>query len=461
MTLNEVVARAKATLNGFIDQHNDLTNQINKAIEADDRKRERELRAELAPIDSKRADAEAHLRMLEAELADDERIQRAQAVTFPVPRQSEGEVREQRGGISPVAGRDLDRAAFIRTADRRPAAVTRAQRVADHPVAAEMIARTSARDAAIIGQYGSLGEQVRVMTTTGGSAIVPTVWAADVIDLARNKSAVMQAGAEVVPMDAKTVEIGRLTGDPTATFRTEGSAITPSDATLDNVELVAKTMSALVIGTVEWFADANNAEAVVENAIAQAMATQLDLVALYGGVTTGSGAGIDLASPNPTGILATLLSDASSSVLGFAANGTTQTTGSFWGEVLDTVFTPRDHNEEPNALLWNSKLQRLYAKANDTTGQPLAMPADVAALQRFTTNQIPSFDRGTMTGVATDLFVGDFTQLIIGQRMDVTLQVLDQRYADEGKIGILATWRGDIGVARPRAFSVYRAIKGA
>jgi hypothetical protein len=47
-----------------------------------------------------------------------------------------------------------------------------------------------------------------------------------------------------------------------------------------------------------------------------------------------------LPSPNPRGVLATLLAVANSSVLGAAANGTVQTAATFYGEVLDTIFTP-------------------------------------------------------------------------------------------------------------------------
>lgn len=354
-----------------------------------------------------------------------------------------------------------NRSLFIRTHDLQPAAVGSQQRTADHPVAAQMIARAGGSDQAVVGQHGDLGQLVRAMSTTSGSAIVPTVWAADVIDRARNLSAVMQAGAQLVPMDAKTVQIGRLTGDPTATFRAEGSAITASDVTLDNVTLTATTMNALVVGSMEWFQDAPNSEALVSEAIAQAMATQLDLVCLYGSITSGAGS-INLPTPsNPRGILAALNATASSSVLGAATNGTTQTSTAFWNEILDLLYTPRDYNEQPNALIWNSKAARLYAKSYDTTGQPLQMPAEIAALQRYTSNQVPSYTQGTMTSVATDVFCGDFSQLLIGQRLDLTLQVLSEAYATSGQIGILATWRGDVGLARPRAFSVYKAIKGA
>src|SRR3954453_1890446 len=96
------------------------------------------------------------------------------------------------------------------------------------------------------------------MTTTSGSAVVPTVWAADIIDRARNYAAVLQAGAPIVPMDAKTVQIGRLTTDPPAAFRTEGSTVTASDPVFDKMTLDSKTLSVLVVGSLGWFMDADN-----------------------------------------------------------------------------------------------------------------------------------------------------------------------------------------------------------
>lgn len=124
-------------------------------------------------------------------------------------------------------------------------------------------------------------------------------------------------------------------------------------------------MSALVIGSMEWFQDAPNVSEVVEQAMAAAVVTQLDLVCLFGGVITGN-EGISLATPR--GILATLLAQASSSMLGAAANGTAQTALTYWNEVIDTLFLPQTFNEMPNALLWNAKLALQYAKGYDSQG---------------------------------------------------------------------------------------------
>lgn len=401
-------------------------------------------------IDAEVAQLRQHRATLATEQAADEAADRLAREVHPGARMP------GRGSVESDQG-----PRWVRTHDFRPATVARGQRFADHELVAEHVARRSGPDSAVIGQHGSLGQMVRAMTTTSGSAVVPTVWAGDIIDRARNMAAVLQAGAEIVPMDAKTVNIGRLTGDPTAAFRAEGTAITASDPTFDNVTLDAKTMSALVVGSLEWFQDADNVDEVVSNAIAQAIATQLDLVALYGGITAGAGA-INLPTPpNPRGVLGTLNAVAASSVLGGGANGTAQTAASYFNELLDLIYTPRAFNEDPDALIHSSKLGLQYAKAYDTTGQPLQAPADVAALPRFISNQVPSYTQGTMTSRATDVFAGDWHQLLIGQRLDVTIQTLTERYAENGQIGIVAHWRGDVGLARPRAFAVYKALQGA
>ncbi|MEQ4518500.1 phage major capsid protein [Pseudarthrobacter sp. B907] len=362
------------------------------------------------------------------------------------------------GRLHRGAGADARGGDFVYEATGERAALRAGESFRSHPMVSGH--REPNEDHAV-SQYGNLGNMVRALTTSGGAAVVPTIWSAQLIDLARNKSAVMQAGASVIPMDAGVVKIGRLAGDPTAAFRAEGSAITPSDPTFDNVTLTATTQSVLVIGSMEWFQDANNADQIVKDAISKAMAQRLDLAALYGGITTGAGS-INLPTPpNPRGVLAALNAVLPANVLGAAANGTTQTAATYFGEVLDTIYKVRYGNEEPTGLIWNAKLSRQYAGANDTTGQPLRLPADVEALPRLMSNQVPSYTQGTMTGRATDLFAGDWSQLLIGQRLPITIQVLTEKYADTGQIGIVAHWRGDVQPARPAAFAVYRAIQGA
>lgn len=359
------------------------------------------------------------------------------------------------------SGRDNNKAtAEWRNIDTGEAAsIGRDESIRSHGV----FERAGESNAAAEANYGELGEMVRALATGGaGSALVPTAWSGNLIDLARTKSAIAQANATIIPMEAKTVNIGRQTGDPSAAFRTEGSAITASDPSFDSVTLSAKSLSAIIVSSEEFWQDAPNANTIVVNALAQRMAEQIDLVALYGGITAGAGA-INLPTPpNPRGILAALSANRPGNILGAAAaNGTTpNATAGLWNEVLDTYFAVKDGNEDPSALLWSSKLARPYAKAVDTTGQPVRVPDEISSLPRLGVNKIPTYTKGTST-TATDLFVGNFAQLLIGQRLQITIRPLGELYAGTGQVGVVASWRGDVALARESAFAVYRGLNGA
>ena len=127
----------------------------------------------------------------------------------------------ERPGSSPTADRTgSDEPTWHRSNDGLTATVGRSQRLADHEVTRQMIDRDPGR--AITENYSGIGQLVRSLSTGGSSAIVPTIWSANIIDRARNAAVVMQAGAEVVPMDSKVLQVGRLTTDPTPLWLAEG-----------------------------------------------------------------------------------------------------------------------------------------------------------------------------------------------------------------------------------------------
>jgi HK97 family phage major capsid protein len=342
--------------------------------------------------------------------------------------------------------------------DGRVATVGRNERFADNAIVREQIERDPGRH--LTETTSGIAQMVRNISTSGASAIVPTLWSASIIDKARNASQVLNAGAQLVPMDSKQLNLGRLTTDPTTAWLAEGGTRTESDPAFDLVSLVSKSLSCLTVASLEFLQDAQNADAVVEESIGKAMGLAIDYAALFGGVVAG-GEGINQPTPpSPQGILANLLANASSSVLGSGANGTNITAATPWNELLTTYFTPQTFNEHPNAILMNVKMQQKYSMTYDTLGQPLRMPPVLQNIPILTTNQIPSFTQGTLT-TATDIFCGDFTQVLWGQRLSVTTQVLTERYAEIGSVGILSTFRGDIALARPRAMCVYRYLQGA
>jgi len=421
------------------------------------------------------ASTRAEINMAKAEKAmqDEDEVQRKSAMRIPTSAPAPDGVtrtldvtprmtRDSKGNVVVHTRDRADNAPVWTREDGRIATVGRDERMADNEIVREQIERDPGRH--ITDNYSGIGQLVRNLSTTGSSALIPSVWGASIIDKARNASQVLNAGAEVVAMDAKVLNLGRLITDPTAAWLAEGATRTESDPAWDLVSLTSRTLSCLTVASLEFLQDAPNADSVVEDSIGKAMGLAIDSAALFGGVTVGAdavAAGSGASPPSPLGILGNLLANASTSILGSGANGTAITAETPWNELLDTYFTPMQYNEKPTAILMNSKMQQKYSKTYDTLGQPLRTPPVLDNTPILITNQIPSFTQGTMTNIATDIFTGDYRQVLWGTRLDITTRVLSERYAEAGSVGILSTFRGDIVLARPRAMCVYRYIGGA
>ena len=413
--------------------------------------------------------ADGQLLALREVEADEARIIAAQSVS--VPTGAGLHVRDRDHGLG--AGHHAARTALINAADGRqpwtredgrPAALERAQRMADHPVAQGLIARDPA--AHVTEMHSGLGSMVRSLSTTGASALVPQLWSSNVIDIARRQAQVINAGAETVPMDSLTLNIGRADSDPVSAWVAEGGTRTPSDPSYDLVTLTAKSMYAFTVASREFIMDAPNADQIIEEQLGKSMALQWDLTALFGGAITGVDGvaaavlGAQASPPSPRGILGDLLANQPGNVLGNTTNGTVQVVAGYWREILQAYYLVKAQNESPSALIWPSKLAAQYNGLVDTLGQPLRRPDALAALPFLESQQIPAnLTQGTGVNM-TDFVVGDFRQVLLGTRLSTTLQVLSERYSELGQLGFKMEFRGDIRLARPKAMAWYRFIQG-
>lgn len=70
-----------------------------------------------------------------------------------------------------------------------------------------------------------------------------------------------------------------------------------------------------------------------------------------------------------------------------------------------------------------------------------------------------SFTKGTSTTNMSDVFAGNWTRRSSGRVSVSPSRPLTERYAELGQNGIIAHWRGDVALTRPRAFSAYRYLK--
>lgn len=298
----------------------------------------------------------------------------------------------------------------------------------------------------VTGDWTGAAVEQRAMAEGTGSAggfMVPTILSAQIIDLARNMTQVLRAGASVVPMPNQTLDIAKWAGDPSSAWHTENAAITPSDATLGKVTLKAKALAALTVVSRELVEDAPNVGAELAHAFAASFAVKVDKAALYGSGT----------DPEPRGVKNT----SGVTLQSMGTNGAVLTN---YDPFVDAVGTLADNNETANGgIIVAPRTERNTAKLKDTTNQPMMRPSMLDDLPFLATNQVPiNLTQGTSTD-ASDAFIADWSQLMLGVRTQLVIEPLRERYADNGQLGFVSWWRGDIAVARAAAFAVIVGIR--
>ncbi len=279
-------------------------------------------------------------------------------------------------------------------------------------------------------------------TQTAGGHLVPTPLAGRIIDLARNAMRVMQAGATTVPMTSQTLKIARLTGEGTPAWRTENAAITDGDLSFDAVTFTARTLTRLVKVSMELFEDADpSSEDVIARSFAAQIALELDRVALRGSGT----------APEPRGVL----NHTGVTLTDHGANGTAISNYDFH---LDAVGTVRNLNFEPTAHIQAPRTSTSLSKLKEaTTNAYLQPPAGL--LPMLPTKQVPiNLTVGTSND-CSEIYTGQWNQLMIGMRTAFQLRFLNERFIDNGQYAFLAYLRADVQVAHGEAFNVDRGVR--
>ena len=280
-------------------------------------------------------------------------------------------------------------------------------------------------------------------TPASAGTLVPAPMAANVIDLARAKARVMQAGALTVPMESSTLKVVRQTGDPSLSWHAEGDTINESGLTFDAVTLTAKTLPCLVKFSLELFEDVDNLDQTVEDAVAKAIALEIDKAALRG---TGT-------NDNPKGIR----NQSGVTVIDVGTDGAVPT----WETLVDGVAAVRGNNFDPNAAILAERTERNLGTQRenaDGSGAYLAAPPYLDGIRRFSTTQVPTdLTHGTASD-ASEIYVGQWRELLVGMRTQFAVKPLNELYADTGEMGVLCYARVDVAPAHGGAFAVLDGV---
>jgi len=281
----------------------------------------------------------------------------------------------------------------------------------------------------------------------GGGWMISEEVSARLIDLARNRSVVNQAGAVTIQMQNPTLRLVRLTSDPSAEWVPESGEITESEWTLAPINLRAQTIAVLCRSSLELMEDAENAGEQIVNSMSAAIALAVDRVALLGdGV--GMPRGLDLCD----GI----------NKISMGTNGAALTS---YDEFSNAVEDVADHNGEAGAVIFAPRtfytLDRLKAA---TTNQPLVPPQSFIDLRKFVTNQIGIADTQGTASNASKSFIGDFKNVLYGIRKQLEVEITRQggtKTFAKCEALIRCRMRLDVAVLRENHFTKIEGIIAA
>lgn len=298
------------------------------------------------------------------------------------------------------------------------------------------------------GDWGGADAERRVMSEgvlADGGHLVPTPLSATVLDMARARARVLQAGAVTVPMTSATLKLPRQITDPSPAWTAENAATGETGATFDAVTFTARTLRCVIRASIELLEDSAVAlESFIEVALAEAFALELDRAALRGSGTAPEPRGVR----NSTGVTVTAFG---------GVNGAAPANHDL---LVDAVQVVRGGNFEPNAVIYNPRTSTTMSKLKDTSNQPLAAPQVVADLDFLPTTTVPVNVAAGTSADTSEIYVGQWDQLMIGVRTTFGILPLRERYlADAGAFGFFAYLRADVQVARPAAFNVITGVR--
>lgn len=270
-------------------------------------------------------------------------------------------------------------------------------------------------------------------TDSAGGYTVPDILSSRLIDLMRSNNVAIQAGAMTVPLTSDTTHIARLLTDPTPAWRAENASIGESDPTFGRVVFEPKSLAVIVRVSRELLEDSLNIETALPQILAASMAQELDRVVFLGLGSSNEPSGLDTLAD-----VQELAHDAAIT--------------SYSPLLTARRNLMRENASGITAHVMHPDTEAVFGGLVDTTNQPLNYPAVLDRpnpMRWLTTTQLPT-DLGGGSNETT-IYAGDFTQLAVGVRNDLRVEILRERYADQHQYGFVCHMRADVAAIQPKA----------
>lgn len=282
-------------------------------------------------------------------------------------------------------------------------------------------------------------------TGSAGGYAVPTILLPGILRALVPVSSLLTAGANVGMLEtqAKSFTIAAVNAIPTAAWRAESGAVAESDPTFRSITITPQSLAFRFKVSRELLMDAPGMEDALNTAIAQAFAKELDRAGLRGSGTT----------PEIRGLLNTV----GVQKIGSGDDGAVLAN---YAKLINAARAIKDANAPaPTAAIMSPREDETIALFTDTTGQPLRRPDALTSWQFPVTSQIPT---DLTVGESTDcseIYVGDFSQFTFFMREGVSVQKLNELYAETGEIGFVCHTRVDVAAAYAAAFAVIEGVR--
>lgn len=398
-----VSVRAESEIKGLIEEVNTAFNQFKASNSAKIEDLRSELKKTQDAVDEAAVQAAAHT------MNTGEAIKSAEPAVYAAAGMTRDELRQHYQAASTSRDKDLSLAEIVRG-----------------------IAGMKTTDRAMAALSGGAD-------SSGGFAL-PSVVMPRILDAMAEQSAILRAGARVLPLEqgAKSTTIAAVDTLPAPAWRQELGAVAESDPTFRGVALVPKSLACIVRVSRELIADSPDFDRALRTAIGAAVAAEIDRVALVGSGT----------DPEPLGIFGTV-----------GINTGTQAGATFaWGDVLAAAQKIAEaKGPKPTSMIISPRTHTGLASLADTTGQWLGAPPLLGQLNTIATVGVPN-----NLGEDEDeslAFLGDFASVVLALRENMSVQRLVEAYAKTGEIALLIHSRIDIGVQYPGALAVVSGVK--
>lgn len=288
--------------------------------------------------------------------------------------------------------------------------------------------------------------EMKQMVTTSTGVLIPAEYQSQWIDLLRARSVLNAAGMRTVTMTNKTQVHSAVVADPAVTWHSEAGSISADNPTFAARTLTAKTVVARCQASVELSQDSPDFGAQLASVMTGAIAAEIDRVGLEGSGTP----------PEPAGIKNT---SGRSSQTGVGALTDYEEITSGIGALLQANCDLEQVSKFAvmNPLTWTAYQNLVTGISSDKT--PLARPRSIENTQFLATSNIAG-NWAASPQVASTIYLGDFRDLLLGVRMESSIEVLKlTTFASNLLLEFVAYARCDFLVTRPASFHTVEGVQ--